>query len=64
MARVVAHKCAQHNETLGNIAIASRSVAKCDDIVASVLDKGSMKVQGSIKAYALDAMDVARNNFV
>jgi len=59
VARVVAHKCAQHNETLGNIAIASRSVAKCDDIVASVLDKGSMKVQGSIKAYALDAMDVA-----
>ncbi|RRJ84357.1 saccharopine dehydrogenase family protein [Aestuariirhabdus litorea] len=59
VARVVAHKCAQHNDTLGNIVIASRSVAKCDDIVASVLEKGSMKVPGSIKAYALDAMDVA-----
>ncbi len=59
VARVVAHKCAQHNDTLGNIAIASRSVAKCDDIVSSVLDKGSMKVEGRIQAYALDALDVA-----
>ncbi|BFM51171.1 saccharopine dehydrogenase family protein [Marinomonas sp. THO17] len=58
VARVVAHKCAQHNDTLGNIAIASRSVAKCDDIVASVLDKGSMKVEGRIQAFALDALDV------
>ena len=58
VARVVAHKCAQHNDTLGNIAIASRSVAKCDDIVASVLEKGSMKVEGRIQAYALDALDV------
>ncbi|WP_111638311.1 saccharopine dehydrogenase family protein [Marinomonas shanghaiensis] len=58
VARVVAHKCAQHNDTLGNIAIASRSVTKCDDIVASVLDKGSMKVEGRIQAFALDALDV------
>ncbi|MBU1294829.1 MAG: saccharopine dehydrogenase family protein, partial [Gammaproteobacteria bacterium] len=54
----VAHKCAQHNDTLGNIAIASRSVTKCDDIVSSVLDKGSMKVEGRIQAFALDALDV------
>ncbi|SBS35668.1 Carboxynorspermidine synthase [Marinomonas aquimarina] len=59
VARVVAHKCAQHNDTLGDIAIASRSVAKCEDIVASVLDKGAMKVEGRIQAYALDALDVA-----
>ncbi|NLQ16849.1 saccharopine dehydrogenase family protein [Marinomonas sp. M1K-6] len=58
VARVVAHKCAQHNDALGNIAIASRSVSKCDDIVASVLDKGSMKVEGRIQAFALDALDV------
>lgn len=58
VARVVAHKCAQHNDTLGNIAIASRSVSKCDDIVSSVLDKGSMKVEGRIQAFALDALDV------
>ncbi|WP_409419188.1 saccharopine dehydrogenase family protein [Marinomonas sp. RS-M-Aa-14] len=58
VARVVAHKCAQHNDTLGNIAIASRSVTKCDDIVASVLDKGSLKVEGRIQAFALDALDV------
>jgi len=59
VAQVVAHKCAQHNDTLGNIAIASRTLSKCEDIVSSVLEKGSMKVDGSIKAYALDAMDVA-----
>jgi saccharopine dehydrogenase-like NADP-dependent oxidoreductase len=58
VARVVAHKCAQHNDTLGNIAIASRSVSKCDGIVSSVLDKGSMKVEGRIQAFALDALDV------
>ncbi|MBD5771312.1 saccharopine dehydrogenase family protein [Marinomonas colpomeniae] len=58
VARVVAHKCAQHNDTLGNIAIASRSVAKCDDIVASVLDKGSMKIEGRIQAFSLNALDV------
>jgi saccharopine dehydrogenase-like NADP-dependent oxidoreductase len=58
VARVVAHKCAQHNDTLGNIAIASRSVSKCDDIVSSVLDKGSMKVEGRIQAFALNALDV------
>ncbi len=59
VARVVAHKCAQHNDTLGDIAIASRSVAKCEDIVASVHEKGAMKVEGRIQAYALDALDVA-----
>lgn len=59
VAQVVAHKCAQHNDTLGNIAIASRTLSKCEDIVSSVLDKGSMKVAGSIKAYALNALDVA-----
>lgn len=58
VARVVAHKCAQHNDTLGNIAIASRSVTKCDDIVSSVLEKGSMKVEGRIQAFALNALDV------
>ncbi|KEA62814.1 putative Carboxynorspermidine dehydrogenase [Marinobacterium lacunae] len=59
VAQVVAHKCAQHNDTLGNIAIASRTLSKCEDIVSSVLEKGSMKVEGSIKAYALNALDVA-----
>lgn len=59
VARVAAHKCAQHNDTLGNIAIASRTLAKCEDIVASVLEKGSMKTEGRIQAYALDALDVS-----
>ncbi|WP_417504093.1 saccharopine dehydrogenase family protein [Marinomonas gallaica] len=58
VARVVAHKCAQHNDTLGDIAIASRSVAKCEEIVASVKEKGAMKVEGRIEAYSLNALDI------
>lgn len=58
VAQVVAHKCAQHNDILGNIAIASRSVAKCEAIVSSVLEKGSLKVEGQITAHALNALDV------
>lgn len=58
VAQVVAHKCAQHNDILGNIAIASRNIEKCEHIIASVLEKGSMKVQGSLNAYALNALDI------
>jgi len=59
VARVVAHKCAQHNDILGNIVIASRRVTKCEEIAASVLEKESFKVPATIQSYALDAMDVA-----
>ena len=58
VAQVVAHKCAQHNDQLGNIVIASRSVEKCDAIVASVKEKNSLKVEGSIEAHQLDALNV------
>jgi len=53
----------QHNDTLGNIRIASRErLRKCDDIVSSVLDKGSMKVEGRIQASAPKrTLIVARN---
>ncbi|WP_277619069.1 saccharopine dehydrogenase NADP-binding domain-containing protein, partial [Sulfurovum riftiae] len=33
VAKVVAHKCAQHNDELGRIAIASRSISKCQAII-------------------------------
>jgi saccharopine dehydrogenase-like NADP-dependent oxidoreductase len=57
VARVVAHKCAQNNDVLGDIHIASRTVAKCEAIIASVQAKGAMKVPGVLSAHALDAMD-------
>src|SRR5690606_15215140 len=43
VAHVAAHKCAQHNDVLGDIHIASRKIAKCEAIIASVHDKGSLK---------------------
>ena len=59
VAQVVAHKCAQHNDILGRIALASRTLDKCEDIAKSVEEKGSMKQAGTIACYALDALDVA-----
>lgn len=59
VAQVVAHKCAQHNDILGQIAIASRTLAKCEHIAQSVRDKGAMKTPADIACFALDAMDVA-----
>lgn len=57
VAQVVAHKCAQHNDVLGDINIASRTIAKCEAIVASVHDKGSMKQPGVLAAHRIDALD-------
>jgi saccharopine dehydrogenase-like NADP-dependent oxidoreductase len=58
VAQVVAHKCAQNNDVLGDIHIASRTVAKCEAIIASVREKNALKTDGVIAAHALDAMDV------
>ncbi|OXS16306.1 saccharopine dehydrogenase [Zobellella denitrificans] len=58
VAQVVAHKCAQHNDVLGNIHIASRTVEKCQKIIDSVREKGSLKVAGELQAHALDALDI------
>ncbi|WP_127145750.1 saccharopine dehydrogenase family protein [Pelagibacterium montanilacus] len=58
VAQVVAHKCAQHNDVLGDIHIASRTVEKCRDIVASVLEKKSLRKPGVIEAHKLDALDI------
>ena len=59
VAQVVAHKCAQNNDVLGDIHIASRTVAKCEAIIASVHEKGSMKVAGVLAAHAVDARNTA-----
>jgi len=57
VAQVVAHKAAQNNDVLGDLHIASRTVAKCQAILDSVDEKSSMKQPGVFKAHALDAMD-------
>lgn len=59
VAQVVAHKCAQHNDRLGDLHIASRTKGKCEAIIASVHEKGAMKQPGLFQAHAVDAMDSA-----
>ncbi|MEI4484953.1 saccharopine dehydrogenase family protein [Frigidibacter sp. MR17.14] len=59
VAQVVAHKCAQNNDILGDLHIASRTASKCEAIIASVHDKAAMKVEGVFEAHAVDAMDTA-----
>ncbi len=58
VAQVVAHKCAQNNDILGDIHIASRTKAKCDAIIASVREKKAMKQEGVLEGHALDALDI------
>src|SRR5690606_19406067 len=58
VAQVVAHKCAQNNDVLGDIHLASRTLSKCEAIRASVLEKGSMKVEGVFEVHAVDALDI------
>jgi saccharopine dehydrogenase-like NADP-dependent oxidoreductase len=57
VAQVVAHKCAQNNDRLGDLHIASRTVSKCEAIIASVHEKNTMKQDGVFKAHAVDGMD-------
>lgn len=59
VAQVVAHKCAQNNDRLGDLHIASRTLAKCEAVIASVQEKSAMKTPGIFKAHAVDAMDSA-----
>ena len=59
VAQVSAHKCAQNNDVLGDIHIASRTQSKCDAIIDSIREKGSMKVDGVLKSHAVDGMDTA-----
>lgn len=59
VAHVVAHKCAQNNAQLGDIHIASRTLEKCQAIVASVLEKRSLQQPGVLQAHAVNALDVA-----
>lgn len=58
VAQVAAHKCAQNNDVLGDIHIASRTRAKCDRIIESVHEKKALKRPGVLEAHALDALDI------
>jgi saccharopine dehydrogenase-like NADP-dependent oxidoreductase len=59
VAQVVAHKCAQNNDVLGDIHIASRTAAKCQAIIDSIHAKQNLKnVDGILTGHALDATDI------
>ncbi len=57
VAQVVAHKCAMYNDVLGEIHIASRTLAKCQVIADSVHSKNSFKNQAVLHTHTLDALD-------
>jgi saccharopine dehydrogenase-like NADP-dependent oxidoreductase len=59
VAQVVAHKCAQHNDVLGDLHIASRTKAKCEAIIVSVHEKAALKAPRRFDAHEVDAMDPA-----
>ncbi len=64
VAHVVAHKCAQNNVQLGDIHIASRTLSKCQAIIESVREKGSLRKPGLLQAHQLDAMDIEATKFL
>ncbi|MEM5521632.1 carboxynorspermidine dehydrogenase [Sulfitobacter marinus] len=59
VAQVVAHKCAQNNDVLGDLHIASRTLSKCQEIIQTVHDKAAMKQDGVFDAHQVDGMDSA-----
>lgn len=54
----VTHKCAQHNEELGDICLASRTLSKCEHIVETVNERNSLEnSDGKLTVAKLDAKD-------
>lgn len=47
-----------HNDVLGDINIASRTLDKCQAVIAGVLERKALKRPGLLAAHQLDAMDV------
>jgi saccharopine dehydrogenase-like NADP-dependent oxidoreductase len=58
VAQVAAYKAAMHNDVLGDIHIASRTLSKAEALIAGILDKKALKRPGVLAAHKLDAMDV------
>ncbi|MCI5157499.1 MAG: saccharopine dehydrogenase family protein [Candidatus Electrothrix sp. AUS1_2] len=53
---VAAHKCARHNDLLGDICLASRTRSRCEEIIAGVRKKGNLKdTTGKIFSEQVDA---------
>jgi saccharopine dehydrogenase-like NADP-dependent oxidoreductase len=55
---VVAHKLAWAGEAIGDIHLASRSIAKCDAIVASIRARSASQLRCALQTHRLDAFDV------
>lgn len=54
----VAHKCAQRNDELGDICLASRTVSKCERIVESIRDMDNLRIPGGVLTTAqIDAKE-------
>nr|VFK40417.1 MAG: Saccharopine dehydrogenase, NADP-dependent [Candidatus Kentron sp. TC]VFK41896.1 MAG: carboxynorspermidine dehydrogenase [Candidatus Kentron sp. TC] len=59
VAGVTAHKCARHNDILGDICIASRTKAKCDAIIEGIHRKNNLAEKGNrLYSRQIDAMDI------
>lgn len=59
VAHVAAHKAAMNNDVLGDICLASRTIAKCTAIIDSIRSKGHLKdPTRRLEARALDALDI------
>jgi saccharopine dehydrogenase-like NADP-dependent oxidoreductase len=60
VAHVAAHKAAMHNDVLGDLCIASRTLTKAEAIVASIHERDHLKdPAGRLHARQLDALDIA-----
>jgi len=59
VAHVAAHKCAQHNDVLGDICIASRTLSKCNGIIESIHRKDTVKdYSNRIYSRQVDALNM------
>lgn len=59
VAEVAAHKCAQNNDILGDICIASRRQGKCDAIIESVKRKDNIKDKTKkLYSHQINALDI------
>jgi saccharopine dehydrogenase-like NADP-dependent oxidoreductase len=59
VAQVVAQKCAQNADALGEIHIASRTLSKCEAIAGSVRERGVLPPEATLACHRVDAMDAA-----
>jgi len=60
VSHVAAHKCAQNNDMLGDICIASRTLSKIENIIKSVRRKNSLKDKTKkIYSRQLNALDIS-----